>query len=270
MSTASNVVPLRHRAATRLGPKEARRLAIAAIPRICTARELLALFLRICDPRLGFTRSFKQVWLAEELGVTTETIRYSFRALERAGLAQITSGIGRTETVVTLNGDRLRELSVAHDLRNPLVNPPVHPGESTVHPGESGCPETPEVLGSEPKGSGVRPQNLPGPYARARDATRDHLEIPPNPPASRGAPSESCPTHGPGCARRACGRSPRQIEAEADRDMADRKRAAAQAAYRAEVEAARQAAAPASPELLADIRESIRKSRYRKKEEESE
>jgi DNA-binding MarR family transcriptional regulator len=191
------------RAATRLGPKEARILAQRAREAGLApgaARALLAHLLRVCDPRQGFVRTLphrtppdqdRVTGLTDELGVSLSTLIRAIHALERAGLLEIRRGTGRTWSSYTLKARQVVEL---------LGEVPGSPWATLDFTAglEGSQSDTPEVSKRHPRGVKMTP-----PYVRARESDRSKTRNPLPPPAA--GPS---PTAGPEASPPASGQGP--------------------------------------------------------------
>lgn len=285
------------RAATRLGPKEARtyvrRARAAGLITAPAARALFEHLLRVCDPRQGFSQSLPQAnqlnqgasgtvtmtGLTVQLDVTPRTLRRANRALEASGLVRVESGIGRRWTRYTLNAAQIT--AVLGELPgSPWGNYPVHPGEKPhsetgqLDPSEgSERPLSPDEL------AGQRGQN-PAPYTRARVHAREsdrsknsapHPHQAPHGPLSDDSPPASGqgplsdPTkceHGRTTAQGGCRKCGTTVRADEQRRAAQA-RADEQAARRAEqlrqrADAEARRARAADPELIAQARAGLR------------
>jgi hypothetical protein len=277
------------RAATRLGPKEARILAQrarAAGHAPGAARALLMHLLRVCDPRQGFSRALphhsppdqdKVTGLTEELGVSERTLIRAIQALERAQLLTVARGSGRTWSRYTLDARRVVDL-LGELPGSPWATEAFTRGQSEGL--EGGQIVTPEVSKRHPRGDKTAP-----PYVRARESDRSKTNspLPPggdpadpwpevSPPTSGRGPLSICDEHHQlNC--RACGLdrgSRRALEQAAARARADEARRAEQRRHREEAAAARARAKRPDPASIKSARAVIRTSRHPDREEPSD
>lgn len=222
------------RAATRLGPREARRIALAARKAGLApghARDLLEFLLRFADPRRGLTVNFTRARLVDELDAAESTVKRAVRALRVSGLVHVVPGDGRRETTFTIDAGGIAVL--LGEL------PEVWRGKGVVHQGESpvtegGQNDPPGGPKRPPTGAKVTPQGgqKSASNARARAYAREEPPYssqppsppePSNPPTADGAPPPSgqgppqiC-EHGLSSCR-ACGTNPRSQAAARARE----------------------------------------------------
>lgn len=276
----ADVIPLHApRAATRLGPREARRVALAARKAGLApghARDLLEFLLRFADPRRGLTVNFTRARLIEELDAAESTVKRAVRALRVSGLVAIVPGDGRRETTFTIDA---AEIAI---LLGEL--PEVWRGKYPVHQGElplieGGQNDPPEGSERPPTRAKMTPQGgqNQAPNARARTYAR---EIPPITSQSPNPPSTSAngfevadpPPSGQGPPRfcehglsscRACGTNPRsQAAARAREELmaADQQRRERLREQARERQRERENAVTKPPEFFDAIRAEITKN----------
>ncbi|MCW2498124.1 MAG: hypothetical protein JWQ77_4048 [Jatrophihabitans sp.] len=238
-----NVVPFRQppKRLTRLRPAEAHELARRARARghaPASARELLALLLRLANPTSRKPLRRRHTWVGVELGVSESTVIRAVHAIEESGLVVVRRGTGHISTLYAI--DPLQVLVLLDELPgSPWLTTPILLGESRAL---LGCHfATPGVSERQPRAAKLTPPN-----ACARESSLDSPFFPPTPTSAvedspagehlppvfdQGPPSSNVkcehgrtPAQG-GC--RHCGTTRRQLDAvaaAADKAAADEMR----------------------------------------------